>query len=185
MAWYAIFVQTGKEDEVCEKINKILMQTKYKEDYEVLVPKRKVQEKKQGQFFDTTIKMFPGYVLIRSDEIEGIYHKTKRCSHIYRFLQTDDGFEEIPLEEISNIIYLLDEEGVIRASDIFVEEDMVQVVKGPLCKYVGWIKKIDKHKQRASVVFKFRGQEHLIDLSIRLVKKPSEQTGVEFPRFRR
>lgn len=174
MRWYAIFVQTGKEDEVCIRIKEMLEYSGYEKNFELLVPKRKIKERRKGVFTEVKTSLFPGYVLISSDDILEIFHRTKKCNFLYRFLRIGETFEEIRLEEISNIIYMADEDGVIGISDIFVENDMIKVLSGPLCNYTGVIKKIDKHKRRAKVVFKFSGQDHLIDVSINIIKKIKE-----------
>lgn len=57
---------------------------------------------------------------------------------------------------------------------MFVENDIVIVTSGPLCNYTGFIKKIDEHKRRAKVLFKFNGQDHFIDLSINFVCRAGE-----------
>ncbi len=174
MSWHAIFVQTGKEDTVCSRMTRLLEQVNYKAEYELLVPKRKLQERHQGQYVEVVTKMFPGYVLVKSNEIKELYSRTLRCRYIIRFLKDDKGFEEIKLEEIANIINMIDSDGVIGVSDVFVENDIVKVTSGSMIEYSGWVKKIDKHKKRAKVLFKFGGLNHLIDLPINIIRKPSD-----------
>lgn len=174
MSWYAIFVETGKEETVCNRIIELLNQEKFEDEYELLVPKRNMQERHQGKFVEVTLKMFPGYVLVRSNNIDEFFRRTRNCNYLYRFLKLENDFQKIRLEEIANIIYLLDDDGVIGASNVSIENDIVKVISGPLCNYTGFIKKIDKHKRRAKVLFKFNGQDHYIDLSINFVRRVSE-----------
>ena len=61
---------------------------------------------------------------------------------------------------------MANEEGVIGLSNIVIDNDTVKVIDGPLRNYKGFVVKIDKHKGRARVLFKFNGQDHLIDLSV-------------------
>ena len=142
-----------------------------------------MQERHQGQFVEVIIKMFPGYVLIRTDNAWEIYNKTRSFERLYRFLNHNGKIDEICLDEISNIIYMVDKEGVIGISDLFVENDMVKVIDGPLCNYTGWIKKVDKHKRRVKVLFKFSGQDHLIDLSVNFIEKYKDIQGRELSFF--
>ncbi len=182
MGWHVIFVETGKEDMVYTQINNILNHVNYT-DYDLLIPKRKLQERHQGKFIEIVKKMFPGYILIRTNDPWDIFRKTQKLERLYRFLNQDCIIQEIRLEEIANIIYMVDEEGVIGISDIFVENDTVKVIDGPLCNYIGWIKKVDKHKRRVKVLFKFSGRDHLIDLSVNFIEKYEHVQGKELPFF--
>ena len=171
MNWYAIFVETGKEHEVCKRIQKEISRTWLEGRYHLLVPQKKIIERRKGILEEVCRVIFPGYILLETDYINDIYYTTLRIDHLYRYLRCNGAFEEIRLEEISNIVYMANEEGVIGISDIFIDSDIVKVTKGPLCNYIGSIVKIDKHKRRAKILFKFSGQDHLIDISVNLLQK--------------
>ncbi|MDR1464343.1 MAG: antiterminator LoaP [Oscillospiraceae bacterium] len=174
MAWYAIHVRTGQEDAVCGEIRRHLCLLGYAEAYRLLVPKRKLLEPHQGEFIEVIRTMFPSYVLVESEDIRGFAKETVPCNGIFRFLEHDGLFEEILLEEIAQIIYMTDEAGVIGASETIAEGVWVEVVSGPLKGFEGQIRKIDKHKRRAKVLFKFDGREHLIDLCVTIRKEGTD-----------
>ena len=169
MGWHAIHVRTGREDAVCEAIRKQAARMGYAGEFELLVPKRKLQERHQGEFLEIIRRMFPGYVLVQSEEIREFAEITQKCKSIFRLLQSEGEFQEIRLEEISTIIYMTDEAGVIGASEVIAEGGFIEVVSGPLEGYEGQIKKIDKYRRRAKVEFLFDGGRYLIDLGIVLV----------------
>jgi len=172
--WYAIFVQTGKEDDVYLRIKRTLEQKKYSNEYKMLIPKRLILERHKGEFVEVETTMFPGYILVNSNDIVKLYQLTKQCKGLYRFLRLESEFQEISQNEISNIINMMDDQGIIGCSDIFVEDDKVKVIAGPLCNYIGKVKKIDKHKRRAKIVFNFQGKEYYIDLSINVICKTTD-----------
>ena len=70
---------------------------------------------------------------------------------------------------------MANEEGVIGLSNIVIDNDTVKVIDGPLRNYKGFVVKIDKHKGRARVLFKFNGQDHLIVLSVNILKTISDE----------
>jgi len=166
MAWYAIHVRTGREDAVCEEIRKQVALLGYNAEYELLVPKRKLQERRQGEFVEVIRTMFPGYVLAQSEDIREFANVVTRGKGIFRFLQNEGEFQEIRLEEISAIVYMTDEAGVIGPSEALLEGDLITVVSGPLKGCEGLIKKIDKHHRRAKVEFWLDGRRHQIDLAV-------------------
>ena len=169
MSWYAIHVATGKEEAVCEEIRKQTALTGYETDYKLLVPKRKLPEKRDGVYVEVLRIMFPGYVLVESEEIQEFAEISQKCKGIFRFLQSEDEFQEVRLEEISAIVYMTDEAGVIGTSEVIAEGGFIEVVSGPLKGYEGRIKKIDKYRRRAKVEFLFEGGRHLIDLGINVL----------------
>jgi len=103
-----------------------------------------------------------------------MYTQTKSCNHLFGFLRSYDYFHEIDLEEISSFIYMLNDDDTIESSNVFLEDDKIIVTSGPLLEYSGYIKKIDKRKNRAKILFKFSGQDHLIDVSINIIRKLEE-----------
>lgn len=175
MSWYAIFIETGKEDEVCKRIERELSQTALDGQYHLLVPKKKIVERHNGTVTEVERILFPGYILLQTECINEIYFRTLRLDHLYRYLKCNGSFEEILLEEISSIIYMVNEDGVMGVSDIVIVNEVVKVINGPLCNYIGFVVKIDRHKRRARVSFKFSGREHLIDLSINILQKAKEE----------
>ncbi len=171
MGWYALFVETGKEEEVKKQINSIMKYEDADFPYELLIAKREIKEKRDG-LLETVIKrMFPGYILLQTEQILDFYLKTKRCDHLIGILRHGSFFKEVRLEEISNIVYMTDTNGVIGSSDIFIENDRIIVTKGPLANYDGFIKKIDRRKHRVKVLFMFNGEKHYIDLSANFINK--------------
>ena len=69
MEWYAIFVETGREEEV-QKFIELLFPD---EEIRTLVPKRKLIERKLGKTYETIKTLITGYVLTftnMSDELD-------------------------------------------------------------------------------------------------------------------
>jgi transcriptional antiterminator NusG len=172
MAWYAIHVRTGSEDKVCEEIRKQLARVGFSEEYQLLVPKRKLQEKRQGEWNEVVRTMFPGYVLVESEDVRGLARETRKCKGVLRYLESEGKFQEVNLEEIAQIVFMTGEKGIIGISEIsFSEEGLFTVISGPLKGYERIIKKIDKRKQRAIIHFLLCDQAHLMHVSITIVSK--------------
>lgn len=173
MGWYALFVETGKEEQVKKHINNTMSSSNTSIPYELLIAKREVREKKDGMVRTVVKRMFPGYILLETEEILKFYLKLKttRCEHYFGVLRNGSYFKEVRLEEISNIIYMSNSDGVIGSSDVFVENDRILVKKGPLTNYDGFIKKVDRRKHRVKVLFMFNGEKHYIDLSVNFIDK--------------
>jgi len=173
MGWYALFVETGKEEQVKKHIQNTIDPSSFGISYELLIAKREVRERINDAFVTVAKKMFPGYILLETENILDFYLKvkSKRSEHLFGILRHGGYFKEIRLEEISNIIYMTDSDGVIGISDVFVENDRIIVTKGPLKNYDGFIKKIDRRRHRITTLFMFNGAKRFIDLSVNFIEK--------------
>lgn len=171
MNWYVIFVETGFEEEVCLFINKLKIQHYDSIDYNLLVPKRKIYERKQGIRKEVTKIMFPGYVLLETDNINEFYNRARGGPHIIKFLKNNYNFLQVSVNEITQILNMVDHEGLINISQVIIMNDRIRITEGPLLGKEGIIKKIDKRKGRAKVEFAINSNTILIDLGIEVIQK--------------
>lgn len=171
MSWYVIFVETGYEDEFCCYTNKVKNQRYIGIQYNLLVPKRKIFERKQGIRREVVKTMFPGYVLLETEVIFEFFLKARNSPHVIRFLRNNSCFWEVKKEEIKQILKMSDSGGLIEISKGFVENDKVKIVEGPLLGMEGVITKIDRRKGRAKVNFTLNDKSLLIDLGIEIMEK--------------
>lgn len=171
MSWYVIFVRTGFEDEFCRYTNKVKEQRYAGINYNLLVPKRKIFERKQGVKRQVIKTMFPGYVLLETETIYEFFFQAKNSPHIIRFLRDNAYFQEVRKEEIERILMMVDCRGLIEISKAFVENEKVRITDGPLLGREGIIQRIDKRKGRAKVKFAINENVLLIDLGIEILEK--------------
>lgn len=170
MGWYVINVETGFEDEVCYIVNHIKPYLLEHIEYNLLVPKRILYERKRGIRNKVVRKLFPGYILVETNRIEQFYFRINRLPHIIKFLRNNDYFLEVENDEIKHIFNLINKEGLIDISQGFMINDKVKIIDGPLLNYEGIIKKIDKRKGRAKVEFTIHNNPLLIDLGIDIIQ---------------
>ncbi len=87
MGWYALFVETGKEEQVKKHIHNTMSFSNASIPYELLIAKREIREKKDGIVRTVVKRMFPGYILLETEEILEFYSrlKTTRCEHYSEF----------------------------------------------------------------------------------------------------
>ena len=180
MGWYAIFVETGKEEVVCAQISRILDSTKIL-DCELFIPKRKMKERCEGRLKEKLKIMFPGYVLVRTEHPHKISEQIRKVNRLYHFLTCEGIFQEISFKEIENIIIMSDNNGIIGISDVYVDNDKIIVLKGPLMNYQGVIKKVDRRHHRVKVLFEFGETYHYVSLSVNIIEKKESSLCNEIP----
>lgn len=190
MHWYALFVEAGKEELVQTLINKYIDEPTVR----TLVPKRKLCEKRKGEFFHIDKPLFPGYVLIHTQMNNAIYYKLKKIPKYYRLLNMYKNnetnkqinkrevhdteqkhleptylFSEISDNEMSLVLQLLGDEQVIDYSRVYFINSKVIVQSGPLKGKEAIIKKVNKQKKRVKILLNFMGNEIAMDVGIELL----------------
>jgi transcription termination/antitermination protein NusG len=164
--WHALFVVTGDEDKVKERL-----QFRFKNsDLRILVPKRKLKERKNSNWEFKIRTLFPGYVLLNGYIGVEEYYSLKNVPGIIKTLRNNDGLLEISEYEISLINRMICNNDVIGCSNIYVEGSTVIVIDGPLLGMEGYIVSIDKRKGRAKVRLNLMGEARIVELSISIVQ---------------
>ena len=81
--WYVIQVSTGKEEQILEMIIKYGVQ-RYLEEY--FVPKYERKRKYLGQWRTERTVLFPGYIFIITEDVEGLYLALKQVPQLTKLL---------------------------------------------------------------------------------------------------
>lgn len=174
--WYSLFVMTGREGAVKAEFEREFTEAGL--DAVVLVPKRELEDRKDG--VDTTVhkEMFPGYVIIGTAQIVEVVAVARKIKNVPSVLSYSDGnFSEIQLDEISYLIYMLDNNDVVGTSGIeFDEENQIHILEGVLKGKDGWITQVDRRKGRVDVWFALTNMRREIWLSVRVVGNADNKT---------
>lgn len=163
--WYALFVLTGEEDNVKERLL-----YRFQDKFRIIVPKRKLRERKGGAWHDIIRVLFPGYVLIHGQIDIEEYKGFRDVPGLIKLLCS--GYEPLKIvdHEIDIISRLVINDDIIGFSEVLMENGVVQVIDGPLLSMEGQIVSIDKRKGRAKVRLHFLGEERTVELGVSLLR---------------
>ncbi len=167
--WHAIFVMTGHEQTVKEKIAYTFKDS----DIFPVVPKRLINERKNGVWHEKIRPLFPGYILIRGYISTDDYYILKTIPGIVRILKDDTDFYRIYPEEMKIISRLMIDGELIGISNVYQQGDSIVIIDGPLLGMEGLFQSIDYRKGRVKVCLGFLGDKRLVDLGIKLINKPA------------
>ncbi len=167
MKWYGIFVKTGEEDYV----KNILLNEINNDKIRIVVPKRKLTEKKKGIYYEIIRTVFPSYVFIHCDMNLELNKLLVFTDKVYRVLGDYFNPTPIPEEEMYLIDNIFKNEGLADYSKIYCEGENTIIVEGPLKGYESNIRTIDKRKSRAQVIINLNGEEKKVDLGITFINK--------------
>lgn len=164
--WYAVFVKTGDEDNVRERLE-------YKfagKDLRVFVPKRKLRERSNGLWEIKIRSLFPGYVLINGLLGCDDYYMMKRVPGLIKVLRDSSMFYEIESEEMKILGKMIHNNEIIGTSSVLIDGGRTVVVEGPLLGLEGLIESIDRRKGRAKVRLNFIGESRMVDLDVNVLQ---------------
>lgn len=164
--WHGIFVVTGDEEKVKERLKYRLS-----DDFNILVPKRKLRVRKGGIWKVEAKILFPGYVLVKGDINTETYYRLKNIPNLLKLLRTGYDITAIDSREIAVLSKLICNNEEIGFSTVLFENDKVVVVDGPLFSLEGLIISIDQRKERAKVRMSFLGEERTVDLGVSILKR--------------
>ncbi len=164
-SWYAIFVLTGEEDKVKERLK-----YRFKDKLRILVPKRRIKERKNGEWHHNIKTLFPGYVLVNGSVSQEDYCNLQGVPGLIKMLRSGHTPLEIDSYEMEILNRLICNNETIGFSNILVENKKIVVVDGPLLSLEGQIESIDYRKGRAKVRLDFLGEARTVDLGISVLQ---------------
>ena len=173
--WYIVQSHSNFENKVAKIIKEESEKLKFSEKIEeIIVPTHDVTEVRRGKRVQRKKKYFPGYVLIKSEMDNDLYHMIKNIKKVTGFL----GSKGIPVpvsdKEIEKILGQI-KDGVAQpksAIDYSVGEK-VQVIDGPFASFNGLIEDVDEEKSRLKVSVSIFGRPTPVDLEYNQVEKVS------------
>lgn len=166
MHWYALYTSGGTE----EKVKAVLEQQL--EDFKFVIYRRRMRERKGGQWHMVDRKMFPGYILMNGTMTEELWYKLKASDASFKLLENDGDYLTLSNHEVKTLSLLdNDEDGLVDMSTLYMDGDLIQVTSGALVGQEARIVSIDKRKGRAKVRINFCGSERIIELGVELIVK--------------
>ena len=173
MRWYIVHAYSNFEKKVAESIRDQAKQRGLSEHIdEVLVPKEKVTEARRGRKVETERKFFPGYVLVKMDLTDEIYHLIKNTPKVTGFLGQDN--KPMPISEAeADRIKGQVAEGVDRPKPTihFDIGETVRVADGPFASFNGTVQEVDEERARIKVEVSIFGRAVPVDLEFGQVEK--------------
>lgn len=169
--WYTVHTYSGYEDKVADsvrqRINAVDMADKI---FDVMVPKEKQIEIKNGKRKIVDRKIFQGYVLIEMKLTEETWFIVRNTPGVTGFVGS--GTEPTPVSEaeIKKIRKRMGVEDPKHHID-FSEGEVVSIVDGPFKGFDGAISEIDSQKGKIKVMVSMFGRDTPVELDALQVEK--------------
>ena len=173
--WYIVQSHSSFENKVAGLIKEEADKAKISDKFEeIIVPTHDVTEVKRGKRVQRKKKYFPGYVLIKSEMNNNIYHMIKNIKRVSGFLGTKGMPVPVSDKEIEKILGQIKDGVAQPKSGIeYSVGEKVQVVDGPFASFSGMVEDIDEEKSRLKVSVSIFGRPTPVDLEYNQVEKVS------------
>ena len=173
--WYIIQSHSSFENKVASLIKEEAEKAKISDKIEeIVIPTHDITEVKRGKRVQRKKKYFPGYVLIKSEMDNNIYHMIKNIKRVTGFLGSKGVPVPVSDNEIEKILGQI-KDGVAqpKSSIEYVIGEKVQVIDGPFASFNGMVEEIDEEKSRLKVSVSIFGRPTPVELEYNQVEKES------------
>ena len=172
--WYIVHAYSNFENKVAQSIRDQAAQRNLADKFdEVLVPTEKVVEVRRGRKVEAERKFFPGYVLVKCEMTDEVYHLIKNTPKVTGFLGADKA-KPMPIPE-SEAMRIKGQvaEGVERPKPTIVFEigEQVKVADGPFASFNGVVEDVDHGRARLKVAVSIFGRATPVELEYGQVEK--------------
>ncbi len=171
--WYIVHAYSNFEKKVAESIREQAAQRGLADKFEeVMVPTEQVVEVRRGRKINTERKFFPGYVHVKCDLSDDVYHLIKNTPKVTGFLGADNKPMAIPDREAERIKgQVADGVEHPKSSISFEVGEIVRVADGPFASFNGVVEEVDEGRLRVKVAVSIFGRATPVELEFAQVEK--------------
>lgn len=170
-AWYAIHTYSGYEDKVADsirqRINAVDMADKI---FDVMIPKEKQIQIKNGKRKIIEAKIFQGYALVEMKLTDETWYIIRNTPGVTGFVGADTTPTPVSEKEITKIKKRMGVDDPKHHID-FTEGEVVSITDGPFKGFDGAISEIDAQKGKIKVMVSMFGRDTPVELDALQVKK--------------
>ncbi len=169
--WYAIHTYSGYEEKVGESIRQRADSLEMKDKiFQVLVPKEKMIEVKNGKRKVVEKKIFQGYVIVEMKLSEDAWYIVRNTPNVTGFVGSGTDPTPLEQEEVDKILKRMGQEEPKYKMNFSVGE-VVNIIDGPFKDTDGTINEVDETKGKLKVLVNMFGRETPVELDSLQVKK--------------
>lgn len=176
--WYVVRAISGQENKVKDLIELEIDRNNLNDFVtQVLIPKEKIFQIRNGKKISKERNFFPGYVMIEADLVGEVPHLIRNINNVIGFLGAEKGGDPVPLRpvEVKRILGKVDElaDSEEEMNIPYVVGESVKVVDGPFNNFNGVIEEVNEEKKKLKVMVKIFGRKTPLELGFMQVEKES------------
>ncbi len=171
--WYVVNVYSGLEKKFIQSLKETAERKGLLDRFEeFLVPSEEVVEIKSGQKVTSERQYFPGYVLIKMEMNDQVWHLVSSIPKFSSFLGSKGKPMPISEREVARIMQQVEQSAEKpRHTASFEIGEQVRVSDGPFATFNGIVEDVDDEKGRLKVSVTIFGRPTPVELEFNQVEK--------------
>lgn len=171
--WYVIHTYSGYERKVKQSLEERVRTLGLEEEVaELLIPTEDVVEMKGGRKVVTAKKFFPGYLLIRMEMNEDLWHVVKNTPRVTGFVGAGRKPIPLPQDEVDKIVNRMEESvEAPKPKFQFSKNETVRIIDGPFTNFTGKVEEVDARRSTLKVMVSIFGRNTPVELDFFQVEK--------------
>lgn len=169
--WFVVHTYSGYEDQVADALRQRIDSLDMKDKiFDVIVPKEKQIEIKNGKRRTVERKIFPGYIMIEMVVTEESWFVVRNTPNVTGFVGTSTNPSPLSEDEVKSIQRRMGIDEPKYHIDFKIGET-VNITDGPFKGFDGQVSEIDEQKGKIKVLVSMFGRETPVELDSLQVKK--------------
>lgn len=170
--WYVVNVYSGLEKKFIQSLKETAERKGLLDRFEeFLVPSEEVVEIKGGNKVTSERQYFPGYILVKMEMNDQVWHLVSSIPRFASFLGSQGKPMPISEREVSRIMKQVEESAEKpKHSSSFEVGEQVRVCDGPFNTFTGIVEEVDDEKGRLKVSVTIFGRATPVDLEFNQVE---------------
>ena len=169
--WYVIHTYSGQEARAkAALLERARTYGREKSIEEIFIPEENVVEVVKGQRRTSKRKFLPGYILVKMDLDDEVWHIVKNTAKITGFVGAGSRPTPIPEEDVGRMIGQAQDDKP-KPKFTFEEGEPVRVISGPFSNFSGTVAKVRPEKEQVQVLVAVFGRSTPVWLSFEHVEK--------------
>lgn len=171
--WYIVHTYSGHEAKAKRSLLERARTSGHEAEIdEVLIPEENVVEVVKGKKQTSKRKFFPGYILVRMNLTDEMWHVVKDTPKVTGFVGGGEHPAPISDEEVAKMTAQMKEgEAKPKPKIVFDEGESVRVVNGPFANFSGFVDEVLPEKEKVRVMVQVFGRSTPVTLDYVNVEK--------------
>ena len=171
--WYVVHTYSGFEKKVKESLEQRISAMGYEDRIEeIMIPTEDVVERRGSKRVVTDKKLFPGYLLIKMDMDDHLWHFVRSTPKVTGFVGSGKNPTPLSESELDQILNRMEETAEKPApATVFEPGDVVRIIDGPFTNFQGRVEDVNLERNTLRVLVTIFGRATPVELEFLQVEK--------------
>ena len=129
-----------------------------RQGFETFLPLHDTTSRRTSRFINTSKPLFPGYMFIKFDRAESVWHKINSTYGVSRLITFNSILKSIPTIFVDHLMKRYDLSGKLIPTQKLKKGDHVTVLKGPFANFIATVEKYEAD-QRIWILMDLMGRK--------------------------